>query len=320
MKKIIYIMPVLFSLFISCQTEKIDLPELEVSTDSTTYHVGDTVIFHLNGNPDIISFYSGEPGNAYEFANQDRIVESTTTVSFQTQNRSQTYVGIDAGSSYCQDNQLKVKISTDFNGKMNSDSVKSATWIDITDKFSLGPLSCSSSSSYIAAGTVDLTQYLADEQPFYFAFEYINRPNKDFGNSNIWRFSNFAITAVSDAGSVNIASQSSALWSPVFVGESWDPVRGFSSTTTVVTMRADPAYRDIEQELWCISAPLKVDKVINVGADISVPIKAVSEIPLTTYNHTFKKTGSYTVTFLAANSNIYDRKEVIRQIQITVEP
>lgn len=320
MKKLIYIMPVLFSLFVSCQPEKIDLPELEVSTDFTTYHVGDTVTFYLNGNPDIISFYSGEPGNAYEYANQDRIVESTTTVSFQTQNRSQTYTGTDAGSAFCQDNQLKVKISTDYNGQLNAESVKSATWTDITDKFNLGPLSCSSSSSYIAAGTVELTQYLTDEQPFYFAFEYINRPNKDFGNSNIWRFSNFAITAVSDAGSVNVATQSSALWSPVFVGTNWDPARGFSSTSTVVTMRGDAAYRDIEQELWCISAPLKVDKVINVGEDISVPIKTVSEIPLTSYNYTFKKPGIYTVTFLAINSNIYDRKEIIRQVQITVEP
>ncbi|MBX9734451.1 MAG: DUF5017 domain-containing protein [Chitinophagaceae bacterium] len=166
MKKLIYIVPVLLSFFIACQTEKIDLPELEVTTDTTTYHVGDTVTFHLNGNPDIISFYSGEPGNAYEFANQDRIVESITTVSFQTQNRSQTYTGTDAGSGYCQDNQLKVKISTDYNGQLNAESVKNATWTDITDKFSLGPLSCSSSSSYVAAGTVELTQYLADEQLF----------------------------------------------------------------------------------------------------------------------------------------------------------
>ena len=320
MKKTYFIVPLLCFIFVACQSEKVESPAFEVSVDSVKYHVGDTVNFHLTGNPDIISFYSGESGNAYAYAKEDRIVEAVTTVAFQTQNRAQTYSGSDAGSAYCQDNQFKAKISTDFNGQYDAESVKKATWIDISDKFNIGPLACNSTSSYVAAGTADLSQYITDEQPFYFAFEYINRPNKDFGNCNIWRFSSFAITSVSDAGSVTVASQTSALWKAVFVGTNWDATRGFSTTTTAVTMRADPAYRDIEQELWCISSSLKVDRLINVGQDLAVAIKSPSEVPLTSYQHIYKKAGVYKVTFMAANSNIYDRKEVIREIEITVEP
>lgn len=320
MKNIYFIIPVLCFIAAACQNEKVDSPVFEVTVDSVNYHVGDTVNFNLNGNPDIISFYSGESGNAYAYTKEDRIVEATTAVTFQTQNRSQSYTGLDGGSGYCQDNQLKVKISTDFNGQYDAESVKNATWIDISDKFTIGPLACSSNSSYISAGTVDLSEYITDEQPFYFAFEYVNRPNKDFGNCNIWRFSSFAITSVSDAGSVTVASQTSALWKAVFVGPNWDPVRGFSTTTTAVTMRADPAYRDIEQELWCVSSLLKVDKLINVGQDLAIAIKSPLEVALKSYQHIYKKPGVYKVTFLAANSNIYDRKEVLREIDITVEP
>ncbi|MGC3978069.1 MAG: DUF5017 domain-containing protein [Paludibacteraceae bacterium] len=320
MKKNILYTFLLFGLLISCQTENVEVPEFQVSVDSTTYFIGDTVFFKLNGNSDLLLFYSGESGNAYEYANQDRIVAATASATFQTQNRSQSYTGADAGALYCQENQLKVKISTDFSGKYDSASIKNATWVDLTDKFSIGPVTCNSTSSYIAAGTVDLTNYLEDEKPFYFAFQYVNLPNKDHGNCNIWRFSSFGLTAVSDAGSATIATQTSALWTPVFMGPNWDHTRGYSTTSTAVTMRADPAFRDINQELWCISDTLKLDKNINVGQDKAVGIKSLVDVPLTTYTHTFNKAGTYTVTFVAANSNIYGRKETVKQIEITVLP
>lgn len=317
--KILILLPLL-TLFLACENEKVDTPEFQVSVDSTTYHVGESVTFKLSGDADIISFYSGTTGNAYEYSQTDRIVEALASVTFQTQNRSQTYSGVDAGSSYCQDNQFKVRISTDFNGQYDSASVKNATWVDLTPSFSIGPLACSSTSSYVSAGTVDLTNYLEDEKPFYFAFQYINLPNVDNGNCNIWRFSNFNLTAVSDAGSVTVATQNSALWTSVFMGPNWDHTRGYSTTTTAVTMRADPAYRNIDQELWCISSGLTVDKEINVGEDKAIGIKALADTPLTSYSYVFNEPGVYLVTFIAANTNIYDRKETIRQIQITVIP
>jgi hypothetical protein len=320
MKKILFTSSILSWLLISCQTEKVEFPGFEVKADSLTYHVGDSVIFHLDGNPDIVSFYSGESGNAYEYANQDRIIEAMASVSFQTQNRSQSYTGTDAGSKFCQDNQLKVKISTDFNGQYDSLSIKSATWSDLTPNFNLGTLACNSTSSYVAAGTVNLTQYLQDEKPFYFAFQYINLPNQDSGNCNIWRFSNFNLVAASDAGTATIATQSTALWTPVFMGSNWDHTRGYSSTSTIVTMRADPAYRTITQELWCISGAMKMDKEINVGNDKAIAIKSLSEVPLKSYSHVYTKAGTYTVTFVAVNVNIKDRKEVVKQVQINVVP
>ena len=74
----------------------------------------------------------------------------------------------------------------------------------------------------------------------------------------------------------------------------------------------------LNRELWCISSSLKVDKLINVGQDLAVAIKSPSEVALKSYQHIYKKPGTYKVTFQAANSNIYDRKELVKEIEITV--
>lgn len=52
----------------SCEKDlKLDPLSFDVTTISNTYNVGDTIHFVFSGNPDIISFYSGKPGNNYEF-------------------------------------------------------------------------------------------------------------------------------------------------------------------------------------------------------------------------------------------------------------
>jgi len=56
-----------FSLFtllmmISCE-DKIAAPEIQITTESNTYQAGKPVKFNIQGNADMISFYSGEPTN-----------------------------------------------------------------------------------------------------------------------------------------------------------------------------------------------------------------------------------------------------------------
>jgi hypothetical protein len=319
MKKIILLLSILLFLF-SCVTEQVQFPEFDMTVDSLTYRVGDVVKFKLKGNPDIISFYSGETGNSYLYSNQDRIVQAIAKVSFQSQNRSQSYSASDAGSDFCQENQFRVMISTDFNGQYDETSVKNANWSDITDLFTIGPASCISTSSYIPAGVGELNDYIGNEESFYIAFKYINQPNAENGNCNIWRFSSFELNAVSDNGSIPIATQVSASWSPVFMGPDWNPTRGFSTSATNVTMRADPAYRDIYQELWCISKAFSFEKEINVGTDKAIGIKTLSDVPLESYSYVFNKEGTYTITFLAVNTSIYGRKEIVKQVEINVMP
>ena len=50
----------------SCEKESVPVPEFNVEVNSKQYYAGDTVFFRLTGNPDIISFYSGEPNRIYQ--------------------------------------------------------------------------------------------------------------------------------------------------------------------------------------------------------------------------------------------------------------
>jgi len=303
-------------IFAACDNtmESVDAPGFAVSADQTTYKVGDIVTFNLKGNPDIISFYSGESGNDYEYANKDRYMDASVEFDFQTQVRSQT-----GPNTYCQDDQFHLYYSHDFafDGTNMADSinnVQSATWVEITDKFVMCPLECSSNTAYKFSETLDITDLFEENKPVYFAFRYINRPYSQFGNGNIWRFSGLKMNAVTPAGIVSLLSQNTANWKPIFIGEGWDKSR-FTSTATVVTMRG-PSTNEVDQELWAISEGALLDT--NMGYDLAVAIKSAFEVPLKEYEHIYTEPGTYTVTFVARNSNIYEGKEVVKQLQITI--
>ncbi len=58
---------------VSCtKRDKIEAPDFDVTTSSTTYKVGDTITFNISGDPQNIVFWSGMPGNVYEYS--DRLV------------------------------------------------------------------------------------------------------------------------------------------------------------------------------------------------------------------------------------------------------
>ena len=89
MKKIIV---KLFTLAVltACNADYIvDNPEFTVS-GPLTVKAGQEVVFNITGNPNIITFYSGENGNSYEYANQDRIGELDVQMTFMTTTSSGT--------------------------------------------------------------------------------------------------------------------------------------------------------------------------------------------------------------------------------------
>ena len=60
------------AVLVSCEKDLSPKPlSFNVTTANNTYHAGDTVKFIFSGNPDAITFYSGEPGANYEFKYKD---------------------------------------------------------------------------------------------------------------------------------------------------------------------------------------------------------------------------------------------------------
>lgn len=72
---------------------------------------------------------------------------------------------------------------------------------------------------------------------------------------------------------------------------------------------------------WAISDPFVVEPSWrDFGPDKAVPIKALAEADKIFHQHVFSKPGTYKVTFVAANVNLNNRKEIVRQLEIVVLP
>src|SRR4051812_8661178 len=82
----------------------------EVLTSRTELTTNDTTTFSFTGNPDIISFYSGEPGKRYEYRNRIS-AEGTPILKFRS---------LRANGS--QANSLQVMVSADFAGVAVADT------------------------------------------------------------------------------------------------------------------------------------------------------------------------------------------------------
>src|SRR5688500_9306543 len=99
-----------------------------VYASETTVSVGDTLQFSFTGDPDVLTFYSGEPGRRYEFRDRTS-ADGTPLLRFRT---------IRANGS--QPNSLSLLVSNNFEGVIVSDTpstinrIKNATWTDITSR------------------------------------------------------------------------------------------------------------------------------------------------------------------------------------------
>lgn len=79
MMKKIFLFPVLLLLLSACNKKEVAAPGFGVTTEKnvTTFKAGDEVNFLFSGNPDYITFYSGEAGHMYEF--RDRVTATART-------------------------------------------------------------------------------------------------------------------------------------------------------------------------------------------------------------------------------------------------
>ena len=69
----------------SCEKiEKVEAPVFSVTTEKDTYAAGESVKFFFHGNPDIISCYTGELGNNYDYTD-GRIAEPDFLITFDQQ-------------------------------------------------------------------------------------------------------------------------------------------------------------------------------------------------------------------------------------------
>lgn len=285
---------------------------------------GETVRFVFGGNPDYITFFSGESGNDYAASN--RYEADIAGLELSCGMRQQYN---DAEYLYRQ--LVYVYVSADFSGDYSADGLNSATWIPLTGMganslpapvaVSASPVSCS--------GSIDLAMYAGCDKPFYIAFLY-NAPGRaDIPAANGGgRYTARPRVDVTDLrltkrladGSVEILDNAATQFGMRAVYERSYKESNFRVTDDGMLFQPVQAIIDPltghepDERVWMVSARIDPRKV---SPDRGLAIKSV-EGRLNFYEHVYKEPGDYTATFVATNANLWDSKRSVKQLSVTV--
>ncbi|MES1249355.1 MAG: DUF5017 domain-containing protein, partial [Chitinophaga rupis] len=180
MNKLLYLLTFVF-LNGACNTKDVPSPGLEVSPGTATYRAGDTAWFHFSGNPYNITFYSGEPGHAYQYRGR---TEAAGKAALQFSS------SIQGGT---QANSLQLLLSTDFLGEYDSAGIYNPTshWTDITSRVKLATGTAST-----ASGIADLSDFAAAGKPVFLAFRYTGLQNSAAQRS--WTLTSLVLNNIVD--------------------------------------------------------------------------------------------------------------------------
>ena len=292
--------------------EKVDAVHFEATTQSAVFKVGEPVTVYFEGNPNFITFYSGEEGNDYAYAYQDRIAETDMFFAFNATTSSGT--AGHANPSVC-----PISYSTDFSGVYTLEAMEAATWIDITDQFKM-PNDTPISSLY--SGQVKVSQYYTDpEQPIYFRFYFRvsgEEVAKGYGRTQ-WFIQSPQFDGVAGEKSVVLYDITSTGWQFLH-SANWETVSpSHWPNLSSSRFQFNSIFRPSETlESWAISGPIKKYESVNSGPDRGVGIKALADAHLASFQYTFNEPGTYQVTFVAANANVWDRDDKVVQLEVMI--
>lgn len=298
--------------FAACEKREVANLDLKVTTSKTTYKVNDTVTFNITGNPDQLMFYSGEIGHKYSYKDRTRAESNNITLEFAS-NRAY-------GSLTTQPNSLTLWASQTFNGTYTADNVNEANdWVDITAAFTISPLN--SAGTYVSSGVVNLTTLgslgfnLDITKPVYFAFKY--KGSTGSTQTRCW-VNQFDInTTTTDGQVLSVTNIGSTSWSEVKVlptsPVSWTFDKNTNGIVTAAKFQGGAA-TILSNEVWLITNGLDLT---SVQSDRGVAIKDI-RARLDQYQYIFTEPGTYTVTFVGANINIYGESRAVKEFTITI--
>lgn len=314
------VLTVFFALF-SCKKEPVNDVEFEVVASATTYKVSDTVRFAITGNPDVITYYSGELGNNY--VNRDRTSRTDGVLKLGFQIRVDNAAGFAALAA----NNFKVLVSNNFTSAYStsvdpvaaatSDSLmaNAASWKDVTSRFNI-PTTGTVATFYTTTEAVLSDMATNPALPFYLAFKFDAPTAASLGTNGITISSLNLYNSYPDGSVVNFnllpGSTVNAVWRIIKAANtnnSWTT----STTQLKFLSNATTAY----SEDWAITTPLFPNLVLP---DKSVTIKNINTNPVTSYAYKFSTPGVYNVVFVGSNNRVEGRKELVKEVTITIKP
>lgn len=288
----------------------------DVQIEKTSFAAGDTAKFSFAGNPDVISFYSGEVGKRYEYRGRTS-ADGTPLLRFRT---------IRANGS--QDNSLSLMVSNNFEGALVGDTaatitrIINAAWTDITSRatFSTG------GSSAVVSGNIDLSDFSSQSKPVFIAFKY----NGYTGSAqNKWTVDSFTVrNTLADGTSYVIANMNAfnisytnygvATFSPGFFAckvsnnYNWN----IGSTSLVITGATSAGAATAPSEAWVITGPIDLKKVTpDMGVQVKNFSRSTADLK---YNYPYNTPGEYNAVFSGGKVSIDESQYSTKYFRIVV--
>lgn len=320
---------ILSILIISFLTGCDDGLEEKVKFDMTVVSEGSSIIkdtlvvkkstdvqFNFSGNPNFITFYSGESGHVYAY--RDRTLLSKDEITSELRFSSFAQYGTIPGA-------FKVYLSTAF-GEMSLDKDKTAdstkivthNWIDISDQCNLP----TTSSTTLRDAVVPLDEYLGQDLIIAFLYQPLNntaaQPTWEIQSLRIVNTSKVdgseSILAASSMGLTpfDIYAEGTAAYQSGTVSGIWN-LSNIAATPPRLRMQSSSVGVAINKD-WLITKPV----VINACTpDRGVGIKTITNRQ-NSYTYRYDKAGVYVVTMIGRNNNFEIESEAIREIVIKV--
>lgn len=305
-------MLVMAAVLVSCEKEyEVKEPSLAINLDKQTFKVGDTITFNFDGDADFITFYAGSKLNDYQFANKERIYEAEMLLSF----RFAKYSGVNA-------NVAQLKYSTNYNGANTIEAIQAATWTDISSNFTFPSAIGTSSADAVNSGNYNINSlFVNDDTPITFCWFFNTPAATQRTQAYVEGFKIFG-NVVSDP------SLSGDIYSFGDMGFKvlYDPLQFADSGTSLPNVNATRILwtglfqNTISKVGYAVSTPLLKKNTVNLGIDKPIVVKSVSDPESSSYRYVYTEPGNYKATFVVANSSVYGRKEVVKQIEINIEP
>lgn len=290
--------------FAGCTKLGTTAPALKVSLDPSRnvadtfiYRLGDTTRFVFSGTANNVVIYPGDSTHNYNYRSRS-LQLGKTQVSFSSAEQYGT-----------QTNTLQL-LATDKLPGLDSVSVTSANWQDITSRAVLA-----TSTTATASGTVDLSDLVnGPDDSLFLAFKYTGTGGS---TQRTWTITNFGVyNTLPDmryprstlAGDANY-------WTKYKIAPS---SAGWTSTTTQLQVIGGAATAPGNTS-WIVSKALYVGRV---APDVSIPLININgftnNASAAGYNYIYTKPGTYKAVFLVFNNTAQEQKTSVQQFYIKV--
>ncbi len=310
MRAILFVL-IVFTCFSCKKLEEIKIPDFDIEVSKQIYRVGDSVVFNFRGGADVISVYTGEIRYDYDSIN-GRIMPSEFKIGFE----SQIQLSTQTQSDY-QRNQLYILVSKNFNENYTLEGVSQADWTDVTERFTFPE---TRSSTFVHSGWGDITDQTGDDDStkIYVAVKHVVRDQSMYGDGSLNRIRNLKLQAVNELGATDIFTHSPSNWT-LFSTPNKESDRQ-TIEDTQMTLRNNWRTPNVYTEDWVVSKPIMLHHFTDMGPDHAIGIKSLADSMPKTYTKIYSQAGEYRVVFKAINQSAAGRKEVLKEVNITVLP